>query len=204
MALKKANTLGFIEQVYPLWGRSIARWPSRRIRGALCSMWALILWLHICQYSLYLTGRLLSPPPNPLPVSTSTFRAGFFCPKRLTNDFTFIRWWQRPPCKVPAAHQEVNSGFSILLKNAWTHSKGGARIWTSNLPISKRPALSFPFFPLSKGRKEWFCCSCCPPEWDKVNLRWGWEWFLILRSTDCLFKYCRLSPSTGPRLELVQ
>ena len=52
-------------------------------------------------------------------------------------------WWWRQPCKVPSAHIRSKL-FSILLKNTSTCSSaqpGGAGIQTSNLPITRLPAL---------------------------------------------------------------
>ena len=56
-------------------------------------------------------------------------------PGQVTSSLQGPHWWQRPPCKVP---MRSNLGFSILLKDTSTCSSG---IWTSDLPITCRPAL---------------------------------------------------------------
>ena len=53
---------------------------------------------------------------------------------------TFIHWWQRLPCKVSTAHQE-QFGVQYLVQGHFGMLLGGARICTSNLPITKRPTV---------------------------------------------------------------
>ena len=54
--------------------------------------------------------------------------------------FTFIHWWQRLPCKVPTAHQE-QFGVQYLAQGFFDMQLGEAGIQTSNLRITRRPAL---------------------------------------------------------------
>ena len=56
--------------------------------------------------------------------------------------YTFIHWhwWQRLPCKVPAAHQE-QVGVQYLAQRHFNTQLGGARIRASDPQITRRPAL---------------------------------------------------------------
>ena len=55
------------------------------------------------------------------------------------------RWW---PCKAPIAHQE-QFGVQYLAQGHVSTQLPGARIWTSNLPITRQPALPTEPQPLS-------------------------------------------------------
>ena len=66
-------------------------------------------------------------------------------------------WWLRPPRKVPTAHQEQfwGSVSCSSMQHAAQFRPRGARIQTSNLPITSRPALPAELQPpLSKDNKH--------------------------------------------------
>ena len=59
--------------------------------------------------------------------------------ENITNT-TLIQWWQRLQCNVPTAHQE-QFGVPYVAQGHFYMQLGGARIRTSNLPITRQPTL---------------------------------------------------------------
>ena len=57
-----------------------------------------------------------------------------------SHTHTFIQWWQRLQCNVPTAHQE-QFGVPYVAQGHFYMQLGGARIRTSNLPITRQPTL---------------------------------------------------------------
>ena len=125
---------------------------------------------------------------------------------------TFIHWWRRLPCKVPAAHQE-QFGFQFLAQGHFNMQLSSARIQTSNPPITRRPTL-----PPEQQPHKWqnsFAILRPSPLVRHKMLHWAWEWnwrkgnvvksdvFLkIVCSLQCVYPWTAAIPESACQIQL--
>ena len=140
-ALQQLTTSN-VNSLHTLWqGKN---WMKHKLFERWCIIYTILLWrFHFWTSQVWSVLIPLSGHGEWTCISIALFQSTdhsrrFTTLVRFTRSYTFIHWWQRLPCKVPTAHQE-QFGLQYLAQEHL--QQGGARIQTSNLPITRRSTL---------------------------------------------------------------